>query len=236
MLAVVACWLKLIRKLKTVHKHNGSHNNVSLIVRTLEVDIVLGRLYPKERLIEEQLARRFKTTRHVVRQALLELEIAGLVVREANKGATVSEYSGDEVNQLYQLREIVEQQAALLIELPVDAKPRRRLKKICDQHAEAIKKSDMIGVVAANKEFHQVLYRLCGNHFLADVIDEMAKKANLIRFTSGTDITLLKKASDEHYQILETLKKDDNRALAEICVKHLQPSRMKYLERRGILA
>jgi DNA-binding GntR family transcriptional regulator len=218
-----------------VARESNSHNNVQLIVRTLELDIVLGRLYPRERLVEEQLAKRFKTTRHVVRQALLELEIAGLISREANKGATVCEYSAEEVNQLYQMREIVERQAAMLIPLPVNEKELARLQAICDVHAAAIAQSDMLRVVAANKEFHQVLYRLCGNVFLADVIDEMAKKANLVRFTSGTDMTLLKQARDEHFQVLQAIKQDDNEALAKICVRHLQPSRLMYLEKRGHL-
>jgi len=218
-----------------VSRDSHSPNSVQTVVRALEVDIVLGRLYPRERLVEEQLANRFGISRHVVRQALLELEIAGLVVREANKGSTVCEYSPEEVNQLYQMREIVERQAAMLIALPVSPDCLAQLEAICDNHAGAIKDSDMIRVVAANKEFHQVVYRLCGNHFLADVIDEMAKKANLVRFTSSTDQARLEQARDEHYQILDALKQDDNRALADICVKHLQPSRLMYLEKRALL-
>ncbi len=217
-------------------RESHAPTSVQTITRTLEVDIVLGRLYPRERLVEEQLANRFETSRHVVRQALLELEIAGLVVREANKGATVCEYSAEEVNQLYQMRGIVEWQAAMLIPLPIDPAYHARLETICDEHAAAISASDMIRVVAANKEFHQVAYRLCGNHFLADVIDEMAKKSNLVRFTSSTDLVRLKQARDEHYQILAALKQNDNVALAEISVKHLQPSRLMYLEKRGHLA
>jgi DNA-binding GntR family transcriptional regulator len=219
-----------------VNREVNSPSSVQVIVRTLEVDIVLGRLYPRERLVEEQLANRFKTTRHVVRQALLELEIAGLLVREANKGVMVCEYSADEVNQLYQMREIVERQAAMFIPLPIVPEYYVQLGALCDEHAAAIKGSDMLSVVAANKEFHQVLYRLCGNTFLADVIDEMAKKSNLVRFTSSTDLTRLKQARDEHYLILEALKKDNNKALADICVKHLQPSRLMYLERQGYLS
>jgi len=215
---------------------SNAPNSVQQIVRALEVDIVIGRLYPRERLVEEQLAKRFGTSRHVVRQALLELEIAGLVVHKVNKGSTVCEYSAEEVNQLYQMREIVEQQAAMLIALPIDPGHQAQLKTICDEHAAAINESDMLRIVAANKEFHQVLYRLCGNHFLADVIDEMAKKANLVRFTSSTDMGCLKQARDEHYQILEALIQGDNVALAEICVKHLQPSRRMYLEKRGHLS
>lgn len=210
-------------------------SSVQGIVRSLEVDIVLGRLYPRERLVEETLAKRFSTTRHVVRQALMELEIGGLILRETNKGATVLEYSPDKVNQLYQMRELVEGQAALLIQLPVKKNKLSQLKLICDEHSAAVEKSDMFSVVAANKEFHQVMYRLCGNDFLADVIDEMAKKSNLVRFTSSTDQTLLKQARDEHYLILEALGKDDNKELANICIKHIQPSRLMYLEKRGYL-
>ncbi len=217
-------------------RESRSQNNIQLIVRALEVDIVLGRLYPRERLVEEQLAKRFDTTRHVVRQALSELEMAGLLVHEANKGTSVCEYSADEVNQLYQMREFIEHQAAMLIPLPIPPAGVLQLKEICEIHADAIDRSDMMKVVAANKEFHQVLYRMCGNVFLADVIDEMAKKSNLVRFTSGTDLNRLRQARDEHFQILEALKNEDNLVLAELCVKHLQPSRLMYLEKRGHLS
>jgi len=210
-----------------------SLTKVQAVVRALEVDIVLGRLYPRERLVEEQLAKRFGTTRHVIRQALIELEGVGLLIREANKGATVCEYSAEEVEQLYQVREILESQAARLIPLPIGQEPYERLKAICEEHAKAISDSDMLGVVASNKAFHQELFRLCGNSFLADVIDEMAKRSNLVRFTSSTNMTYLKQASDEHYQVLEVLRGNDNEKLAALCIEHLQPSRRMYQERRG---
>jgi DNA-binding GntR family transcriptional regulator len=210
-----------------------TEKKVQKIVRTLEVDIVLGRLYPRERLVEETLARRFKTKRHVIRQALNELENAGLLVREANKGTRVCEYNAEEVRQLYQVRDYLERQAALLIPLPVNEEDYAKLKNLCDEHSTAIDQKDMPRVIAANKEFHQVLFRLCGNVFLANVIDEMAKKAILIRFTSSIDMNLLKQARDEHFQILDALRANDNVTLADICVRHLQPSRQKYLEGRG---
>src|SRR5690606_32587948 len=59
------------------------------VVRRLEEEIVLGRLRPRERLLEEDLARAFDTKRHVVRAALAELESMGIVVRQPNRGAAV---------------------------------------------------------------------------------------------------------------------------------------------------
>ena len=211
---------------------HASVSKMQEVVRTLEVDIVLGRLYPRERLIEEQLAKRFDTTRHVIRQAIVELDTAGLVVRETNKGATVCEYSPEEVDQLYTVREILERQAALMIPLPVEKAALESLKEVRDIHAAAIESSDMMTVVAANKDFHQRLFCLCGNQFLLEIINEMAKRSNLVRFTSATSLKYLRQAAREHGQVLEALAAQDQKKLAELCVEHLQPSRRMYLERK----
>ncbi|MCP3055496.1 GntR family transcriptional regulator, partial [Aurantimonas sp. LRZ36] len=65
------------------------------IAAALEEEIVFGRLHPRERLIEEELASRFEAKRHIVRQALVELERLGLVERVRNRGAVVRLYSAE---------------------------------------------------------------------------------------------------------------------------------------------
>lgn len=207
-----------------------SLQSVTTILLALEEDIVLGRLYPRERLVEEQLALRFGIKRHVVRQVLSGLEAAGLIVRQGGKSAMVREYSAEEVTQLYQMREIVEGQAAMMIELPVARTDCNRLEKICENYADAIAQTNMQGVIENNKQFHRELYRLCGNDFLAYVIDNMGQKANLVRFSSSSDPKYLAQARDEHFGILQALKGDDNAKLAELCIEHMQPSRRIYLE------
>ncbi len=212
-----------------------SQESVMTVIRTLEEDIVLGRLYPRERLVEDQLAQRFEIKRHVVRQALSELETTGLIIRQGGKGAMVREFSAVEVNQLYQLREILEGQSAMMIDLPVSDEDYAQLEVICNAYAGAVETSDMQGIIAHNKRFHQVFYRLCGNTFLADTIDSMAQKANLVRFSSSSDPVYLAQVRDEHFSILKALKGTDNSHLAELCIEHMQPSRRIYLEKRARL-
>ena len=202
-----------------------SKSKVESVVKTLEVDIVIGRLYPRERLIEEQLAKRFNTTHHIIRQAIAELDAAGLVVRETNKGARVCEYSPEEIEQLYTLREILEHQAALMIQLPIEKTAFDSLKQIHDIHAAAVDSSDMMTVVATNKEFHQQLFSLCGNRFLSEMINDMAKRSNLVRFAMATNQDYQRQIVLEHAQILEALTGEDQHRLAELCVRHLQPIR-----------
>src|SRR5690625_2788719 len=85
----------------------------------LEEEIVLGRRYPRERLVEDELMARWAAKRHAVRSALRELETRGLVERKPNAGAFVKAYTAAEVRELYAVREILEVSAARLIGFPL---------------------------------------------------------------------------------------------------------------------
>ena len=91
---------------------------VAETVRAIEEDIIFGRLRPRERLVEDDLIERLGGTRHTVRQALVELERLGIVRRERNRGATVRDFSPEEVEDIYAMRELLHRHAATLIPLP----------------------------------------------------------------------------------------------------------------------
>src|SRR5258708_37944469 len=76
---------------------------VSVISARLEEDIVLGRLQPRERLVEQDLADRFGTHRAAVRQALFDLDKKGLINRVPNAGALVRSLSPHPVPRTYPL-------------------------------------------------------------------------------------------------------------------------------------
>lgn len=88
------------------------------VVARLEEDIIFGRFAPAARLTEDALMSRYGTSRHFVRQALVEAERRGIVRREKNIGATVRFYSAEEVRQIYEVREMLTRQAALMIPCP----------------------------------------------------------------------------------------------------------------------
>ena len=69
-------------------------------VHALEEDIIFGRLAPGTRLVEDALLARFPVSRHIIRQALYQLEKLGIVTRERNKGAMVRQLSPEEVRQI----------------------------------------------------------------------------------------------------------------------------------------
>ena len=91
------------------------------IARAIERDIFRGRLRPGEKLREEDLAERFGASRHHIREALLRLSRVGIIVKERNRGASVRQFTADELRQIYEVREILQRQAALRIKLPADS-------------------------------------------------------------------------------------------------------------------
>ena len=70
--------------------------------------IVDGRLEPGRRLKEEELARELGISRTPVREALLMLQAEGLVDAAPNRGATVRSHAAEDLDDLYQLRALLE--------------------------------------------------------------------------------------------------------------------------------
>jgi DNA-binding GntR family transcriptional regulator len=208
----------------------GTVESLRNVVEKLEEDIVFGRLRPRERLIEEDLVARFGVKRHIIRQALIELERAGIVVRHRGKGARVCEFNPDEVRHLYTVRQLLETEAARQIGLPADKKLIRELTAIHRTHGRAVASGDLSTIYRSNIQFHQVLFSACGNPYLTEAIDFYATKANVIRFYVGRDPKMFAGSRDQHGEIIEAMKKGDRETLVRLCIEHLRPSPAAYIE------
>ena len=74
-------------------------------------DITFGSLMPGERLTEKKLSEIYKVSRSPIRESLRQLESEGLISFERNKGIEVSKLSEKEVEEIYNLRELLESYA-----------------------------------------------------------------------------------------------------------------------------
>src|ERR1700745_3220220 len=136
------------------------------VIRRLEEDIIFGRFAPGSRLVEDSLMGRFGARRHFVRQALFQLERQGIVLREKNIGATVRFYSAEEVRQIYEVREMLTRQAALMIALPAQPALIEQLVELQRQYCAKADAQDLRGIHEANDAFHVALFSACGNPYL----------------------------------------------------------------------
>jgi DNA-binding GntR family transcriptional regulator len=201
------------------------------IARALEEDIIFGRLAPGTRLTEDALLSRFAVTRHFARQALVQLEAMGIVSRERNKGATVRSLTPREVKEIYEVRELLQRQAALWIPLPASPALIDELMAIHEEHGRCVAEGYLRGVHEANDRFHLTLFGACGNEQLVKTIEVYMRLTLPVRANSMADAESLRISHEHHRLMIEMLKGHDNWVLAQLCVDHLQPSKTRYLDR-----
>lgn len=200
------------------------------VVAALQEDIVLGRLAPGARLVEEELASRLKVKRHVLRQAFVELERFGLIERRRNRGASVRQLSVLDVTQIYAVREILERAAAAQIPLPVPGDVLQPIEAAQRRHDAAVDALDAKAVFRANFDFHRSLFAACGNPHLAAAIDDARKRTHVVWFYAIIKPAYFRNAQREHNAMLEALRHGDRHRLIELCANHLKISRKAYVD------
>jgi len=199
------------------------------MIAVLEEDVVFGRLHPRERLVEDELMERFQVKRHVARDALAILDRMGLIERRKNVGAVVRSFTVQEVQELYDLRGLLETEAARRVALPVPPERLDRLIGIQRQHDAAVAAADARTVFRVNLAFHQELFSLGSSETLRKAIAEYARQTHPIRFASLVSSDYREQARQEHWKMIEALRAGDREALITLCAEHLLPSRNAYL-------
>jgi DNA-binding GntR family transcriptional regulator len=199
------------------------------IARAVEREIFRGRLRPGEKLREEELAERFGATRHHVREALVQLARVGIIVRERNRGASVRSFTADEVRQIYEVREILQRQAALRIKLPVEPEAIEKLTRINQDYERAVEHGHFHQIHETNDRFHSELFGLCNNALLVSLIELYMEMTYAVRGAAFADPESLDKSRGHHQFMIQLLSGTDSWALAQICVDHIQITKDQYL-------
>jgi DNA-binding GntR family transcriptional regulator len=201
------------------------------VVARLEEDIIFGRLAPGARLTEDALMSCYGTSRHFVRQALVDAERRGIVRREKNVGATVRFYSAEEVRQIYEVREMLTRQAALMIPLPAPQNLIDELSELQRQYCTKADAQDLRGIHETNDAFHVALFAACRNPYLVRSLQDYMNLTLPMRAKNLADPEGLAQSRRQHDMMIELLKGRDSWALAQLCVDHMQFSKSDYLAR-----
>lgn len=205
------------------------------VVRSLEFDILFGGLRPRERLVENALIERFGAKRHVIRHALGELERMGIVVRLPNRGATVRDFTAREVEEIAEIRETLQRQAAQRICLPAEEGLVSALEAAQQLHDTAVASRDPRAIDDANERFHTTLFEACGNNHLSDAIAHYSYLSRAMRLYPLVDPVLLETLRHEHWEMIDALRTGNRPELMRLVVDHIQHSKKIYLEVRGTL-
>ncbi|MBB4265641.1 DNA-binding GntR family transcriptional regulator [Roseospira visakhapatnamensis] len=154
-----------------------------------------------------------------------------MITREPFKGAAVRFFSRQDVHDLYEVREVLHQQAALRIRRLDDAAWIQALERLQRDHERAVAGLDLMAVFTANKAFHDTLFQGTGNRYFVRAIEYSNALTHCIRSHALKHPQFLSRACEEHRAITALVKARDLSALARLCLDHMQPARRYYEEK-----
>jgi DNA-binding GntR family transcriptional regulator len=173
-------------------------------------------------ITEAALAHEVGLSRTPVREALLRLEVEGLVSLHPRRGAVVSTFSMTDVEDVLEARVLVENHTALRsFANRVSLLP--EVEKAHDAMQRTRRERDTAAFTAADRLFHELIVDAADNGVLSSIYRTLRERQTL--FTSvmvrGRD-DRMQAAIDEHERILETLRGDDRDAFCAAVNAHLQ--------------
>jgi DNA-binding GntR family transcriptional regulator len=194
----------------TARKMLNSKSLRETIYEQIRDDITFGKLYPGQRLTEATLADALKASRSPVREALRQLESEGLITFERNKGIAVSRLSMKQVDEIFDIRMVLEGYAAYLTVArgltDHDMQYLDKLNKALQQNAE---KNDDQSWFQNNAKFHNFFRCHSGNHNLEQLISMLERRVYRYKYMSVSFPDQLKYYLEQHNNIIKACKKND---------------------------
>lgn len=139
----------------------------------LRQDLIEGVYYPRERLVEEELAARYEVKRPTVRSALMDLEREGLVEREPNRGARVRQITFDEAIEIAEVRGALQALCAARAAEHAGDDDKSLLRARLEDLREAVKGSDTATLVDANIALSACMREIANNAMADRLIQQL---------------------------------------------------------------
>lgn len=175
------------------------------VINALKDAFFSGQLKPGDAIVERELARQMKVGTPVVREALISLQGQGFVRRITNTGTFVTQFSVDEVRQLYTLRLELEVLAFTWARPRITEADLRELSRLIGIVVQAGESGNRREFLERDYAFHKRCWALSGNTYLADTLDRlMAPLFAFVVLASGAPLTA--SMGREHYELINALQ------------------------------
>lgn len=194
--------------------------------------IVGGELPPGQHMVETELARQLGVSRQPIREALHRMEAEGWVDLRPSQGAFVHVPTDSEVDELLDVRALLEAETARLAAAGAPGPDRlARLREICREGQAAADADDFGAAVAANNAFHAEVAAIGGNAVLGELADIVGRRVQwyyrMVAPARGHG------SWTEHTELIEAIEAGDADRAQALARKHTERTRLAYHRPRG---
>ena len=191
------------------------------VYAALKAAIIKGDLPPGQRLVEHQLSAQMRTSRIPVREAIKKLEKDGLVEKPQNRGFIVKSVTKAEIEETFGIRAVLESYAAYLATERVNDALMKRLEDSVRAYRDALTRDEIGGMMAANAQFHETIYKASGSEKLYTLINNFRDYFSRYRKTLLVTRGYAEISLGDHMQMLDAMRARDKEKVEDLVRKHI---------------
>lgn len=195
------------------------------VVKKLRSAIISGFFKPGERLVEYDLCQELGVSRPSLREALRSLEAERLIEIIPNRGPMIPVLTWDDAREIYQVRELLEGEAAALCATAITSEGLEEMAAALDSFREAVEDNDARLRVEATARFYSALLQSAGNKIIEETLQGLLARINFLRDRSMSQEGRSKQSLSEMRAIFAAIKKRDPETARKAAQKHVAKAR-----------
>jgi len=180
-----------------------------------------GNLAPGQRLVEQDLADTYGTTRSAVREALVDLSAEDIVTLVPQRGARIRVISVDEAVQITECRAALERLCARKAATLASDKQREELREIGEQMTQAVSTGKFETYSELNRRMHAVMIEASGQQIARRQLDRLNNQMVHFQFRLALRPGRSEESLVQHLAIINAITDRDSEAAATAVTAHL---------------
>jgi DNA-binding GntR family transcriptional regulator len=195
----------------------------SAVADKLRDQIIRGEIPEGTQLRQDAIATQYQVSRIPVREALRQLDAEGLISIVPNRGAVVPALSPDDVEELFSIRALLEPEVLKLSIPHLTEEDFSEADAVLQKYVNELQRDDHVSAWGRlNWQFHSILYSRANQpRFMAVIrnVNNSGERYTRLQLylTHG-----IKRANEEHHQILELCRHRDVTAACNLLRQHIQ--------------
>ncbi len=190
--------------------------------------IISGRYPPGTRITEQEVAMLAGVSRTPVREALRQLNAEGLLEFVPNQGAVVTSWSRQELDEIFDLRAVLESYAAAQAARHADVAVKKRLRKLAEQQLAASREREpghLAKIKTLNDKFHREIAKAGGNRLLRSMLTTLTQSALATVTFRNYDPDSLTRSARHHLELVSAIEAGDPEWAASVMRSHILAAR-----------
>lgn len=184
--------------------------------------ILAGRIRPGERLLYSRLVASLGVSQTPIKEAFTRSENEGYVVTITRKGTFARQFSGSEIREAFEIREMLEALAARRACAHVTGDALGRMRKINSRFTSAARRRDVRACTREDYAFHETIIEMAGNEKLKELMNKTNFHLLSIAQSSPGFLEISAEYSAMHERIIRAIEERNEKTAERLIREHIR--------------